>query len=224
MALTMSAVSSGRFLRTAHNLKVRQPLLRAVLVPGSPEARQMLEATASIIAEELNVKNVEFSDDEEALVHRSCKANFKALGSRLGKNMKAAAAKIEAFSGREIGEILSGKPQTITLPDGSTAEISAADLVIRREEKPGLVAASEGGVTIALATELTRELEEEGFARELVSRIQGLRRDLMLEVTDRIRIFCRVPEEWRSAVDHYRNYICGETLWRSTAPPARLPS
>ena len=212
MALTMSAVSSGRFLRTAHNLKVRQPLLRAVLVPGSPEARQMLEATASIIAEELNVKNVEFSDDEEALVHRSCKANFKALGSRLGKNMKAAAAKIEAFSGREIGEILSGKPQTITLPDGSTAEISAADLVIRREEKPGLVAASEGGVTIALATELTRELEEEGFARELVSRIQGLRRDLMLEVTDRIRIFCRVPEEWRSAVDHYRNYICGETL------------
>ena len=212
MALTMSAVSSGRFLRTAHNLKVRQPLSRAVLVAGSSEARQMLEATASIIAEELNVKNVEFSDDEEALVHRSCKANFKALGSRLGRNMKAAAAKIETFSGREIGEILAGKPQTITLPDGSSAEITASDLVIRREEKPGLVAASEGGVTIALATELTRELEEEGFARELVSRIQGLRRDLMLEVTDRIRIFCRVPEEWRSAVEHYRNYICGETL------------
>lgn len=212
MALTMSAVSSGRFLRTAHNLKVRQPLSRAVLVAGSSEARQMLEATASIIAEELNVKSVEFSDDEEALVHRSCKANFKALGSRLGRNMKAAAAKIETFSGREIGEILAGKPQTITLPDGSSAEITASDLVIRREEKPGLVAASEGGVTIALATELTRELEEEGFARELVSRIQGLRRDLMLEVTDRIRIFCRVPEEWRSAVEHYRNYICGETL------------
>lgn len=212
MALTMSAVSSGRFLRTAHNLKVRQPLSRAVLVAGSSEARQMLEATASIIAEELNVKNVEFSDDEEALVHRSCKANFKALGSRLGRNMKAAAAKIETFSGREIGEILAGKPQTITLPDGSSAEITASDLVIRREEKPGLVAASEGGVTIALATELTRELEEEGFARELVSRIQGLRRDLMLEVTDRIRLGIRVPAEWSSAVEHHRDYICGETL------------
>ena len=93
-----------------------------------------------------------------------------------------------------------------------SAEISADDLVVRREEKPGLVAASEGGVTIALATELTRELEEEGFARELVSRIQGLRRDLMLEVTDRIRLGIQVPAEWSSAVEHHRDYICGETL------------
>lgn len=212
MALTMSAVSQGRFLRTAHNLKVRQPLARAVLVAANAEARRMLEDTAWIIAEELNVKNVEFSDDEEALVHRSCKANFKALGSRLGKNMKAAAAVIAAFSGREIGEILAGKSASVTLPDGSTAEIGADDLIIQREEKAGLVASSENGVTIALATELTPELEQEGFARELVSRIQNIRKELMFEVTDRIAVKYRVPAEWEAAVRNFHSYISDETL------------
>ncbi len=212
MALTMTVVSGGRFLRTANNLKVRQPLARAVIAAGDAESRAMLEATAPIIAEELNVKTVEFCDDEETLVKRSCKANFKALGARLGKNMKAAAAKIAAFTSQEIGAVLGGTPVAVELPDGSVTEITAADLIVQREEKPGLVAASEGGVTIALSTGLTQELLEEGFAREFVSKIQNLRKELMFDVTDRIAIAYKVPAEWENAVVNFKNYIAEETL------------
>ena len=212
MELTMTAVSSGRFLRTANNLKVRQPLAKAVLASPDAASRKMLEETAWIVAEELNVKSVEFSDDEEALVRRSAKANFKVLGSRLGKNMKEAAAKIQALTGREIGDVLAGKPYKLVLADGTEAEISAEDLVVQREEKPGLVAASENGITIALATELTPELEGEGFARELVSKIQNLRKEKGFDVTDRIRVVCSVPEKREAALEANRAYICEETL------------
>ena len=218
MELTMSAVSSGRFLRTANNLKVRQPLAKAVLAAPDAASRKMLEETAWIVAEELNVKQVEFCDDEEALVKRSAKANFKVLGSRLGKNMKEAAAKIQALSGREIGEILAGKPYRLALADGTTAEISAGDLVVQREEKPGLVAASGDGITIALATELTPELEAEGFAREFVSKIQNLRKENGFDVVDRIRIEYRVPEKWNAAIESNLAYICEETLAKELVP------
>ena len=212
MELTMTAVSSGRFLRTANNLKVRQPLAKAVLASPDAASRKMLEETAWIVAEELNVKSVEFSDDEEALVRRSAKANFKVLGSRLGKNMKEAAAKIQALTGREIGDVLAGKPYKLVLADGTEAEITAEDLVVQREEKPGLVAASENGITIALATELTPELEGEGFARELVSKIQNLRKEKGFDVTDRIRVVCSVPGKREAALEANRAYICEETL------------
>ena len=218
MELTMSAVSSGRFLRTANNLKVRQPLAKAVLAAPDAASRKMLEETAWIVAEELNVKQVEFCDDEEALVKRSAKANFKVLGNRLGKNMKEAAAKIQALSGREIGEILAGKPYRLALADGTTAEISAGDLVVQREEKPGLVAASGDGITIALATELTPELEAEGFAREFVSKIQNLRKENGFDVVDRIRIEYRVPEKWNAAIESNLAYICEETLAKELVP------
>ncbi|MBQ7207078.1 MAG: isoleucine--tRNA ligase [Lentisphaeria bacterium] len=217
MALTMTAVSLGRFLRTAHNLKVRQPLARAVLAAGSPEAREMLEKTAGIIADELNVKKVEFTSDESELVKRSCKANFKVLGSRLGKNMKTAAAKIAGLSGQEISDILAGKPLALTFDDGTSAEITADDLIIQREEKPGLVAASEGGVTIALATALTPELVAEGLARELVSRVQNLRKEMKFDVTDRIDLVCVMPEDKAVLLEPFRQYIAGEVLAESIA-------
>ncbi len=212
MELTMTAVSLGRFLRTSNNLKVRQPLSRAVIAVPGAEARRQLEETAGIIADELNVKAVEFCADESELVSRSCKANFKALGARLGKDMKAAAARIAEFTGAQISAVLNGEPCRIDLPGGGTAEITADDLVIRREEKPGLAAASEGGVTVALATELTPELIEEGFARELVSRIQNLRKDEHFEVTDRIVLTCGVPEHLAPVLEKFRDYIAGEVL------------
>ena len=211
MALTMSAVSLGRFLRTANNLKVRQPLSRAVLVVDAKN-REKLENTAGIIAEELNVKTVEFCEDVETLVKRSCKANFKTLGKKLGKNMKEAAALIEKFTGAEIGAIVDGTPAKLTLADGSVAEVTAEDLVVKHEQKAGMVAASEAGVTIALATELTRELEEEGFAREFISKVQALRKEMDLDVADRITVAYDVPADWQSALMNFKEYICGETL------------
>ena len=212
MALTQTAVSCGRFLRTANNLKVRQPLSRAVIAAPDAEAKELLGRTVEIIAEELNVKQVEFCDDEEQLVKRSCKANFKALGSRLGPQMKFAAAKIATLSGKEIGAILAGTPLALELPDGRTENITADDLVIRREERPGMVAASEGGVTLALATELTPELVAEGFARELVSKIQNLRKEKQFEVTDRIDITYELPAEQEKALEQFREHIASEVL------------
>ena len=211
MALTMTAVSQGRYLRTQHNLKVRQPLARAVLAAGDGKIRKMLEETSWIIAEELNVKSVEFTNDEAELVKRSCKANFKALGSRLGKNMKAAAAVIEQFTSSEIGDILAGNVRTIEI-EGNPVEISAGDLVIKREEKPGMVAASESGVTIALATELTAELEAEGVARELVSKLQNLRKENNFEVTDRISVTYSCSAEAASQLEQFADYIKNEVL------------
>ncbi|MEG2074977.1 MAG: class I tRNA ligase family protein, partial [Victivallaceae bacterium] len=162
MELTMNTVSLGRFLRTQNNLKVRQPLAKAIVVAAG-EKRQMLQETAWIIQDELNVKIIEFSDDEDALVVRSAKANFKALGGRLGKNMKEAANLISQFSSKEIGEILKGAAQTITLTDGSQCAVAAGDLIVKRDELPGVTVATGNGVTIALSTEITPELEAEGF-------------------------------------------------------------
>ncbi len=220
MALTMLAVSQGRFLRTANNLKVRQPLARAILALGSAEEKEMVAKTSQIIADELNVKSVDFCDDEEQLVKRSCKANFKALGARLGKEMKSAAARIAQLSGAEISAILSGKPLVITLSDNSTAEISASDLIINREERPGLVASSENGVTIALETTLTPALEAEGMAREMVSKLQNLRKEMKFDVTDRINVVYNAPENAAAAFAEYSNYISGEVLAASFAPGA----
>ena len=212
MALTMSAVSQGRFLRTANNLKVRQPLARAILSLAGAEEKAMVADTAWIIADELNVKKVDFCDDEEQLIKRSCKANFKALGSRLGKEMKLAAAKIATLDGAAIGKILAGEALVIELSDGSKAEITAGDLIINREERPGLVASSENGVTIALETALTPALEAEGMARELVSKIQNLRKESQLEVTDRINVICDANDQLKAQLEQFMEYICGEVL------------
>jgi isoleucyl-tRNA synthetase len=212
MALTMSAVSQGRFLRTANNLKVRQPLARAILSLAGAEEKAMVADTAWIIADELNVKKVDFCDDEEQLIKRSCKANFKALGARLGKDMKLAAARIATLSGAEIGTILAGNPLPLEIAPGQTVEITADDLVIKREERPGLVASSENGVTIALETALTAELEAEGMARELVSKVQNIRKELKFEVTDRINLTCVLPAESAGMLSAFKDYIAGEVL------------
>jgi len=217
MSLTMTAVSLGRFLRTANNLKVRQPLSKAILAAADAKTREMLEKTAGIIAEELNVKTVEFTSDESELVKRSCKANFKALGSRLGKDMKEAAARIAQFTGAEISDLIAGKTITLTLANGNTADITAADLIIQREEKPGMVAASENGVTIALTTALTPELIAEGLARELVSKVQNMRKEMKFEVTDRIELVCVLPEESAGMLSSYKDYIAGEVLAENIA-------
>ena len=212
MRLTMSAVSQGRFLRTANNLKVRQPLARAIIALPDAEEQEMVSKTSWIIADELNVKAVDFCADEEMLIKRSCKANFKALGARLGKDMKLAAARIATLSGAEIGTILAGNPLPLEIAPGQTVEITADDLVIKREERPGLVASSENGVTIALETTLTPELEAEGMARELVSKIQNLRKEMQFEVTDRIAVVCQADEAVQAALTKFSDYISGEVL------------
>ncbi len=212
MELAMNVVSQGRFLRKQHNLKVRQPLARVIVVAPDAEAAELLAEAGWIIRDELNVKTLELSGDEDALVRRSAKANFKVLGGRLGKNMKEAAALIAAFDSAEVGAILKGSPRTIRLSDGSSAEIGEGDLLIQREERENMAVATGDGVTVALETALTDDLVDEGFARELVSKIQNMRKVEDFEVTDRIKVRYQVPEAMRRAVTEYAAYIAEEVL------------
>jgi len=222
MENTMTSVSLGRFLRSQHSLKVRQPLAKAIIVIHDDAIRKMVEATASIIAEELNVKEIVFSSGEEDLVVRKAKANFKVLGSRLGPKMKEAAALIAALSSKDIGLILSGAPHQVELSGGEKLDIGADDLIVQREERPGMTVATESGITLALDTTLTRELEEEGFAREFVSKIQNMRKDTGLEVSDRISIHYCLDSSFKSALINSSDYICAETLAETLAEDKTL--
>ncbi len=212
MELTMKAVSLGRFLRTQHVLKVRQPLRKAFLVAGSEEERQMLAETADIVAEELNVKEVLIRADEEELVSLSAKANFKALGPKLGPAMKEAAALIAKLEPAQISALLKGESIEMKLPSGAAIALTAQDIAVQRQEREGVSAATEEGVTVALDTILDAALVEEGLAREFVSKIQNLRKDMELEVSDRIEVSFESTPEVSSAVKNFKDYICNETL------------
>ena len=212
MESTMTAVSLGRHLRAQHQMKVRQPLAKAVVVVNDDKVREMLAETSSIIAEELNVKTVEFSANEDEVVDRSAKPNFKVLGPKLGKLMKEAVGQVAKFSAADIANLEKGDTATLTFSDGSELEIGADDLMIQRQEKAGMTVANEGDVTIALDTQLTRELEEEGFAREFVSRIQNLRKDMDFEVSDRIIVKYSLDSDFKDALVNFKDYICNEVL------------
>jgi isoleucyl-tRNA synthetase len=222
MENTMTAVSLGRFLRSQHSLKVRQPLAKAIIVIHDENVRKMVEATSSIIAEELNVKEIVFSSGDEELVARKAKANFKTLGSKLGPKMKEAAALIAALSSKDIGLILAGTQHQIELSGGEKLAIGMDDLIVQREEKTGMTVATESGITLALDTTLTRELEEEGFAREFVSKIQNMRKETGLEVSDRILIHYHFDNSFKSALINFSDYICAETLAETLAEDKTL--
>ena len=211
-ALAQRAVSLGRFLRTQRSLKVRQPLARAVLVSIDPAVRELLTLSEGVIADELNVKKVEIFGDEESLVHLSAKANFKSLGSRLGPKMKAFAAEISRLSSHVISSIMAGTPYELKLEDGATCLLGSADIVVNRTERPGFCVAADDSLTIALDTELNDELLAEGYARELVSRIQNLRKEMDLQVSDRIRVRVTAAQDLLDALESGRERVCAETL------------
>ncbi|MBR6241852.1 MAG: isoleucine--tRNA ligase [Lentisphaeria bacterium] len=211
-ALAQRAVSLGRFLRTQRSLKVRQPLARAVLVSIDPAVRELLTLSEGVIADELNVKKVEIFGDEESLVHLSAKANFKSLGSRLGPKMKAFAAEISRLSSHVISSIMAGTPYELKLEDGTTCLLGPADIVVNRTERPGFCVAADDSLTIALDTELNDELLAEGYARELVSRIQNLRKEMNLQVSDRIRVRVTAAQDLLDALESGREHVCSETL------------
>jgi isoleucyl-tRNA synthetase len=219
MAGTMSAVSLGRFLRTQSALKIRQPLQSVVLVSAQSVTRADLEEMAGVIAEELNVKEVRVSANEEDLVHLSAKANFKKLGPKLGRRMRAAAAVLEALPAAEIGRLRTGARLTLDLGDGGEpVEIVEEDILVQRQERAGMAVANAGDITVALDTTLSEALVCEGWARDLVSRLQNLRKEARLEVTDRIAVIYQLPPVAVAAVREFAQYIGAETLAVSLEP------
>ena len=213
MGNTMLAASLGRFLRTRASLRVRQPLKSAVLVSADAEVRADLERMGGLIADELNVKEVVVGGDEEALVELSAKANFKALGPRLGKRMRAAAKAIESLAPAGIQSLRAGGSHSVELDDGQApVEIFLDDIVVQRSERAGMTVANEGAITVALETTLDEELVCEGWAREIVSKLQNMRREAGLEVSDRIRVAYELPPEGMEAIRRFGDYIGSETL------------
>ncbi|MBL0016044.1 MAG: isoleucine--tRNA ligase [Bacteroidetes bacterium] len=195
------------------NVKVRQPLAR-VLVPVLDEAMaQQVLAVQDIILSEINVKAIELvrDGDGNTVIVKKAKANFKALGARLGQKMKFAAEAIEKFGNKEFAELTKNGKLTIQV-DGAPFELLRDDVEIRTADVPGWRVASNENVTVALDLTLSDALKREGLAREIVSRIQGIRKDSGLEVTDRISVLLSDVPEWREALTENNYYICNETL------------
>ncbi|HBM17016.1 MAG TPA: isoleucine--tRNA ligase [Lentisphaeria bacterium] len=212
MGHAITAVSLGRYLRTKREIKVRQPLSKAIFICHEESILKLMEGTVDIIKDELNVKSVEFMRNEEELVDRSAKANFKLLGPKVGKNMKEVAERITKLTNHQIVNIINDKVVALVLSSGSKIEIGRDDVIIVRKEKEGLTAATEKNITVALDINLTKELKEEGFAREIVSKIQNKRKEMNLDVSDRIVISYGVPAEWENAILKFADYIKNETL------------
>jgi len=216
MTAVMSAVSIGRSLRSQYNIKARQPLRKAELVTRNQEEKKALLGMADIIREELNVKELVFSDKEEDLVEYEVKANFRVLGKELGKDMKSAAAKIEALSHAEIQSVIEGASLSIDIPcegGGDRALVITQDkLDVRRVEKANLRVLNEGTLTVGLDTEITRELSMEGDIRDLIRGIQNARKEMGLSVTDRIELFIYGSDSLKEAWTRFGDSAAAETL------------
>ena len=207
--LAQKICSMGLSLRKKSNLRVRQPLAKIVLPVHDENFRQQVERVKGLICSELNVKDVEFLAADNTLLVKSIKPNFKTLGPRYGKIMKAIAAAVTAFSQEQINALESSGRCELNI-EGQPVELLLSDVDIATQDIPGWLVANDGSLTVALDITLTQELIDEGIARELVNRIQNIRKE-GFDVTDRINITLQ-SGEWDNAVSTHLQYICGETL------------
>ncbi len=211
MGYTQQVVSLGHGLRKEHKLKVRQPLAKAYVISADPEILQSLKDKQHLIAEELNVKTVQFESKETDFVAIVVKPNFRVLGKKVGKLMNAAQAVIQALPHQKLNALLKGESIEITL-ENETICLTSEDVAVERKVKEGLVAATNGAITIALDTALNEELLLEGLAREMVNKINTMRRDEGYAVTDRIVIQLKTTDRVKQAFEQHRDYITHEVL------------
>jgi isoleucyl-tRNA synthetase len=216
MDLTRRTVSMGRALRTLHNLKIRQPLKALHLVTKDQQEKRILIEMEELIKDELNVRSVVFRENEEELVEYTAKPNYKVLGKQLGKDMKAAATRIEGLSMREIQSLLEGA--TLSIEIGNRVfDLTEEGVIIARTERENLRILNEGSLTVALDSELTDELIQEGMARDLIRGVQNLRKEQDLEVTDRIELSLFGSGQVKQAIEANEDTLKSETLavsWR----------
>ncbi|MFW5889971.1 MAG: isoleucine--tRNA ligase [Marinilabiliaceae bacterium] len=198
-------------LRRKVNIKVRQPLQKIMLPVYDDHFESQVEAVKNLILTEVNVKEIEYLKDVTGVLVKKIKPNFKTLGPRYGKKMKAISAALNAMTQEEIARF-ERKGQFELDIEGEKVEIGREDAEIISEDIPGMLVANDGRLTVALDINITAELKEEGIARELINRIQNLRKDSGLEVTDKIRINIRKHENINHAVERHRNYISDQTL------------
>ena len=211
MQLAQKISSMVFALRKKVNIRVRQPLQK-IMVPVLDERfRTQLQDVEQLILSEVNVKELEYLDDTAGVLVKKIKPNFKALGPRYGKMMKKIAGRISRFDQDEIRRIEQDGKITLEVEE-QELEIALSDVEILSEDIPGWLVANDGNVTVALDITVTDELRQEGIARELINRIQNLRKDKGFEVTDKIDIQIEKHDNITDAVVNNNEYICSETL------------
>ncbi len=212
MKLAQTITSMVLALRRKVNIKVRQPLSTIMIPVGDETRRRQLEAIRDLVLSEVNVKDMKIvSNDEGALVKR-VKPDFKKLGPKFGKRMKAVAAAVAAMTAKEISDLENSGYVEVTVAD-EPARIELVDVEVLSEDIPGWLVANEGNVTVALDVTVNPELKLEGLARELVNRIQNIRKGRDYEITDRINIVVDATDvDVIEAILKYHNYIAGQVL------------
>ncbi len=211
MRLAQQIVSIGRATRSKKNLKVRQPLSGILVnIPGKDQFDKLGRET-SVIKDELNIKSVEELADVSEVVKYRAKLNFAKAGPKLGAAVKEMAGKVTALSHDEVREFIS-KGEISLKANGAEHKLTNEEIDIEKDEKEGYSVESGNGITVALRTEINDELRSEGFAREMVNKIQNMRKSSDFEVTDRIKVMVKTSEPLISAVKGYDEFIRSETL------------
>ena len=201
-------------LRRKANLKVRQPLMAIMIPVIDNEQKETIDAMSQLIMGEVNVKEIRYVRSEDGILVKKVKPDFKKLGPKCGKAMKQVAATISALSQAEILEFEKNGSYTVNV-DGNDIAIDATDVEIFSQDIPGWLVANEGSLTVALDITLTEELKAEGIAREIVNRIQNIRKDLNFDITDRIDVIISHNENTDKAIEQYQDYIAKQVLANS---------
>ena len=210
MAIAQKITSMVLALRRKVNIKVRQPLQQIMIPAVDATQKAHIEAVADLLRNEVNVKEVNFIEGQGILV-KKVKCNFRVMGKKFGKLMKGVAAQMSALDQDQIAAF--EKAGSITLNvEGQEAVVDVTDVEIISEDIPGWLVSNDGNLTVALEVELTPELKKEGMARELINRIQNIRKDSGLEITDRIRVTLAPNDETDAAVVAFADYIKGQVL------------
>ena len=214
MQMAQDVTSMVLALRRKVNIKVRQPLQCIMIPVVDEEQRAHIEAVKALIMNEVNVKEIQFVDGAAGVLVKKVKCDFKKLGPKFGKQMKAVAAAVAEMSQEAIAELEKKGSYTFNL-DGAEAVIETADVEIFSEDIPGWLVANEGKLTVALEVTVTEELRREGIARELVNRIQNIRKSSGFEITDKIKITLSKNPQTDDAVNEYNDYIRNQVLGTS---------
>ena len=211
MAIAQQITSMVLSLRRKKNLKVKQPLT-AIMIPVLDEAqKQDIEAVADLIMSEVNVKGINYVGGDAGILVKRIKPDFKKLGPKFGKNMKAAAQALTSLEQSQIAQFEKDGKIALTL-NGEEAVVELADVEVISEDIPGWLVANDGNITVALDITITDDLRKEGIARELVNRIQNVRKSKDFNITDRIVVKITPDEHVNDAVAQFKDYIAKQVL------------
>ena len=214
MEMAQTVTSMVLSLRKKEQIIVRQPLQKISIPVADPLQKERLEQMKQLILDEVNVKEMVFVEDGDGMLVKKVKCNFRLMGKKFGKQMKSVSQAVADMSQEQIAE-LEKQGQVTLAVDGGDALIELADVEIISEDIPGWTVMNEGALTVALDITITPELKNEAMAREIIKRIQGIRKDSGFEITDRIEVTIAPTPEISAAIDSYKEYISSQVLANS---------